>query len=434
MFGGRLIAALRRPAMIAVISIAAIAAFGNVMVDLPGRSLRQDFSNYYASAWAIRHGIDPYTTNLTPVGEELGLETGSMIYAADTPTFLLAMEPLTRLSPTAAFWIWSVLNLAALAAAMYLLLGNRPGIPPRDVWLLAALALMFMPVGYNFFWGQTQVLILFLMVVAMHAMETERDALAGLAIAIAGLLRAYPLLLLGYFLFRRRWRALEYGIFATLAGALITVICLGLQQSLSFVNGANWVIRDSQTSREAVISMGPFVSRILSHLYGQPPNLWIRRLASSAATAFVLYITALVSMRVPARSDPEWRIYSLWIVAAVMLSPLAWHHYLLLLIIPFVQIVAAANLGRTSARALWAAAASYMLSSFSLALFIYFESPPRKELDLRFPWLVSALLETGFLSILAAYFAAYWFAADLVHPETNRPNCEESFHLVERGA
>src|SRR5262249_13951029 len=207
-------------------------------------------------------GLDPYTMNLSALGDRLGLETGPLIHAADTPTFLLCFEPLTLLSPATAFWIWTSLNLVALAIAIGLLLVRRPCLDASTACLLGALTLGFYPIGWNFYWAQTQILTLALMVSAMRAMENERDAIAGLMIAVAGLLRAFPFLLLGYLVLRRNWKALEYAIGATIAGGLLTVAFLGFAVCLSFLDGALWVSNQDRMTFPFVISLAPFVSRM----------------------------------------------------------------------------------------------------------------------------------------------------------------------------
>src|SRR5260370_18175054 len=130
---------------------------------MPGRWHRRDFSNYYESAWALRRNIDPYFTNLTPIGTQLGLETNWLVHASETPPFLICFEPLTRLRPRVAFWIWTAINFSALATAMYLLLAYRRALVGRTALLLAALMLISAPVCLNFYWGQSQLIILALM-------------------------------------------------------------------------------------------------------------------------------------------------------------------------------------------------------------------------------------------------------------------------------
>jgi hypothetical protein len=72
--GDRIASAMRQPAILAVVSICALLVLTGTLTKMRGQWHRRDFSNYYESAWALRHGIDPYSTNLTPVGAQLGLE------------------------------------------------------------------------------------------------------------------------------------------------------------------------------------------------------------------------------------------------------------------------------------------------------------------------------------------------------------------------
>jgi hypothetical protein len=415
MNGERIAATMRQPAILAAAWICALLMLAGTASKMPAQWHRRDFSNYYESAWALRHGIDPYATFLTPIGAQLGLETGGLLHASETPPFLLCFEPLTRLQPRTAFWIWIALNFFALALAMYLLLAYRRDLSGRTAWLLAGLLLMSAPVSLNFYWGQSQLIVLALMVSAMHAMERERDGAAGLLIAIAGLLRAYPLLLVGYFLFRQKWRALAFAIGGITAGSLVTIAALGLPQTIGFIHAASWLTDNYLVNRVDNLSLGPFVSRTFWTLSGTTLGSstdWIRRAAIAIADLLVLGVTIRTTLAEANRGDPDWRIYSLWIAASLMLTPVGWHHYLVLLAIPFVQMVAAAEQGRSSSRAVWMAAISYLLAAVSIRVFNRFLVAPPTAFQLSFPWLARVLEETSFIALLTGYIASYWFAID----------------------
>ena len=293
---------MRQPAILAVVWLCALLVLIGTLSRMPAQWHRRDFSNYYESAWALRHGIDPYSTNLTPFGAQLGLETNWLVHASETPPFLICFEPLTRLRPRVAFWIWTAINFSALATAMYLLLAYRRALSGRTALLLAALMLMSAPVNLNFYWGQSQLIILALMVVAMRAMDRNRDGTAGLMIAIAALLRAYPLLLVGYFIFRRKWRAVMFATAGIAAGGFATVAILGLPQTLSFVHGALWLTDYRVVSRVDNLSLGPFVSRMFWSLTGTAPGSsadWIRRAAIAIADVVVLGLTIRATLARP---------------------------------------------------------------------------------------------------------------------------------------
>jgi hypothetical protein len=413
--GERIAAAMRQPAILAVIWICALLVLIGTLTKMPGQWHRRDFSNYYESAWALRHGIDPYSTNLTPIGEQLGLETNWLVHASETPPFLLCFEPFTWPRPRIAYWIWTALNFSALAIAMCLLLAHRRDLNGRTALLLAGLMLMSAPVNLNFYWGQSQLIILALMVAAMRAMERERDGAAGLLIATGALLRAYPLLLVGYFVVRRKWRAVIFAIAGIAAGGFTTVTILGLSQTLSFLHGALWLTDYRVVNRVDDLSLGPFVSRMFWAITGTAPPSpvdWVRLAAIATADVVVLGLTIRATLADADRRDPDWRIYSLWIATAIMLTPVGWHHYLVLLAIPFVQMVASAAQGRSGSRAIWMAALAYLLSAISLRAFSRFMVPPPTAFQLTLPWLARALEETSFIALLTGYIAAYWFATD----------------------
>jgi hypothetical protein len=406
---------MRQPAILTVVWICALLMTIGTLAKLPGRWHGRDFSDKYESAWALRNGIDPYPTDLTPIARRLGLETGGLIHASDTPAFLLCFEPLTLVSPARAFWIWTSINFLALAIAMYLLLVNRRGLSARTAWLLAGLILMSAPVSLNFYWGQSQLIVLLLMACAMRAMERGRDGAAGLIVAAAALLRAYPVLLVGYFIVRRKWRSVAFATAGIAAGALVTIAALGFAQTLSYVHGASWVTGYSMMNRVDNLSLGPFVTRMFWAATGESPGSsaeWIRRAGVVAADLIVLGITIRATLAEANDGDRDWRGYSLWVATAIMLSPVGWHHYLVLLTIPFVQIVASTENGRSSSRALWMAAICYLLTPISLVAFNRFLMPPPTSLQLAFPWLARLLEETGFVALLTGYVAAYWFATD----------------------
>ena len=86
-----------------------------------------------------------------------------------------------------------------------------------------------------------------------------------------------------------------------------------------------------------------------------------------------------------------------------MLSPTAWFHYLLLMLIAFAQMASAARRGRISDRALWMAVGSYLLTG-AVGIVLGIAAPESKLFD------VTRQFE--FLCLLMIFVAAYWFAVD----------------------
>src|SRR5216684_590749 len=221
---------LSRPHEVVIIWLGVIFHSMALIHRLPSRITQFDFSIYYASALALHENLDPYTTDLESVGGGLGLEIDPIHYATDPPTFLLMIEPLARMPLRRAFWVWNGLNLAALIAAVILLLYSS-SLDTRLKWALAALALLYAPVGEHFFYAQNKILVLFLLAAMMRCMERRHDAAAGLILGFAGAIRGFPLLLAGYLFMQRRTRALVWtGVGLALCG-LVTVALLGVHQT-----------------------------------------------------------------------------------------------------------------------------------------------------------------------------------------------------------
>src|SRR5208282_2360971 len=118
------------------------------------------------------------------------------LHLDETPTWGLFLIPLTFLSPENAYWTWQALNMLALAGALLLLIGDLgPG--GVDGWAMAALMVLYPPIAIGISRGRGEMILLFLFALALVAIRRRRDTAAGVALAIAALLRAYPLGMLG---------------------------------------------------------------------------------------------------------------------------------------------------------------------------------------------------------------------------------------------
>jgi hypothetical protein len=120
--GAGIAAALNQWPLVVVLLAAALVRITLLLINLQGHYAKLDFSSYYEGAFAMRHGLNPYTMNLTAIGERLGLQTGDMFHIAETPAFLASFEPLSLLAPRAAYLTWMALNAGAFVAAMTMLL------------------------------------------------------------------------------------------------------------------------------------------------------------------------------------------------------------------------------------------------------------------------------------------------------------------------
>jgi hypothetical protein len=400
---------LLRAAMLVPLWTAVVIGLVILIAALPSRARKWDYSIYYSSALAMRQGMNPYTTDLTPLARSLGFELDKINHATDPPTFVMCFVPVTLLTPRPGFYVWTALNGFSFLLALFLLFCWTPGLD-RDVALaIAALTILFPPVIDHLVWGQNKMLVLLMFVLMLRWMERGKDASAGLILAFASLLRVFPLLMVGYLILMKRWRVLAYTMVGLVAGGLVTVALVGVGHSISFLLASGYLTQQWAQALPGNIAIPTTVSRMFWYFFGVHLGVtldWARRAASWAAELALLGLTVKATVARPSRDDPDGRLFSLWIMTAILVSPTSWFYYLVLLTIPMVKVSAAAANNRTSARALWAGVACYTLAWLYFTL-VDMHSPELALHPDALVWRVGAS-PVGLL----AYLSLYWFAVD----------------------
>ncbi len=392
-----LTAALNRPLLLGTLWLLAISHLAWVFTRLPARTNKIDFGYYYVGSAALHRGLDPYMVDLKPLSEKLGLDLDSPIRFAETPTFLLAIRPLALLPPATAYWLWWSMSFGALCLSLILLL-RRVG---AGALTLGAFMLLYSPLTEHLLLGQSQIFVLLLLTVFLLALEGQNDILAGSMYALAGALRAYPLTMGAYLLLTRRWRALLVSIagFAIITSVAFWVI--GWRLTVSWVNSVSAAVGYGLNPED--IAINAFVSRFFWYFFGSTLRGLLEACRYAAIVAAQLTLLTL-SARATLRCPHRWS-FSVWVSTTILLSPIAWTHFLILLFIPFCELAAAANQKLCSGRAIWAMIASYALTT---ALYIVMSLMPTDRAFRAWVWIGQGLA----ISALFAYVSTYWLAID----------------------
>ena len=356
----------------------------------------RDFVGYYLPADLLRQKINPYA----------GTSWG------DTPSWLLCFEPLTLLARFTAYKLWFFVNLSAFAITLILLL-RHCALEATDKWILAALIVLYPPIACNFWFAQSEVFLLFLLVLFILELQHGRDVSAGMILAAASLLRAYPVGLIGYLAARRKWKAFRYTIVGYIAGMIITTTFVGTEVVTTYILniiGPHSLNQPIGFLRHPTnLSLGWFVRFVLLHGFGIAE---LSTLASSLALIAGLIAGAFAFVATSRLDDDfDWRGYSLWVVTVSILSPIMWGQFMACFVIVFVAI---AN-GPASRRTVIAAAGSYVilvafgglhgyplnfLPEFAQA---YFASNIR---------VLHVLPESVTVSLILLYLSCCWFVFD----------------------
>ena len=212
----------RQAVAVALCILAALYIFGAYR-QLPAIPSYGDFDAYYLSAAQLLKGINPYLTT----------QMHNDVTVSDTPTWLLCFEPLAKLTRITAYWTWFWINVSAVFLSIGLLI-RELDISGADAAIVAALLVMYPPLAENFWYGQSEIFLSLVLVLMLVALRRNHDRLAGLSLAAAALLRAYPLGLVGYLLILRRWRALGWIGIGLLIGGVVTIALVGWDTVATF--------------------------------------------------------------------------------------------------------------------------------------------------------------------------------------------------------
>jgi hypothetical protein len=308
----------------------------------PPKSPPNDFFQEWCSARFFLDGLPVYSPQEEGLRRYLGQHRDRSlafnVLNAHPPTSVLAALPFAGLGYQDACLTWNLLSLAALAASLWLVARQlRLAFSPWDVLPFLALLLMCYPLRKQNTFGQFNLFLLLLIVGAWAAGRTRRDGLAGALLGTAAAVKLFPAFLFLYFLVGRRWRALTAG---ALALAWWTALTAGVLGPASYRDYVQRVLPHLEIYRAAWpnASLVGFWHKLFQggQTLGHTAPLWysplFARLASGLSFLAVVLVVAVVShRRQGGRAD---HAFGLAVTAMLLLSPVTWDHYFLLLLLP----------------------------------------------------------------------------------------------------
>lgn len=233
------------------------------------------------------------------------------------PFFALVFVPFATLDLVPSYAAWSLVSIACLATAIWLLLGM---VGLRDRWrAVACIVFGFAPVYLGLVGGQNSSVALLLYVLIYRALSRGRYGAAG-AWAALGLFKPqlfllFPLL----FLVTRRWRAL--GTYCTVAAVLglVSIVIVGPDGVVSWVH----ILFSNNLEAGIALKQGFRMHSLKSFFDLLLPTNAAFALALSVVVSLALAVT-LVRL---AASTSAWRpaslpwLYALICVLGVLVDP-----------------------------------------------------------------------------------------------------------------
>ncbi|MGZ6241664.1 MAG: glycosyltransferase family 87 protein [Candidatus Binataceae bacterium] len=391
--------------------VATVYAFAFYCQLPPAPSTFHDFPAYYIPAKQLLRGANPYLISLPGV-----------LAPADTPTWLLCFEPLAALMPHTAAWAWFWINVLALLFSLLLLI-KEAGFRGSEAIIVAAICLMYPPIASNLWFGQSEIFLCLFVALMLVALRHGYDGLAGMSLAAAALLRAYPFGLIAYLLVLRRWRALGWTAVGVTVGGLLTVLFVGWRTVETYVDligmsrgvgifglTATLHVPGGLMKHPANLNLGAFVKWLYDRTASRSVPLAVSIfgvLAEIAAVVAGFHATVGIDP-----DDSDWRGFGLWIVTLSLISPLSWYFYFCCFLPLIIGMAAAWRRGYLPSAALYAFVAAYLigtvLPTYGHPLYPFFEAAI-KSMREKHPHIDHAISEKEFAALILTWLAAYLF-------------------------
>jgi hypothetical protein len=309
---------------------------------------RLDFFQEWASARNVWNSLPAYTQHRITLERYLGVhvpdDSALLIEVnAHPPSSVLFALPLSFLSYSHALLAWNVLSLGALAASLWLIVRGLQ-IPFAGWSLLPILVLLWicLPLREHIIQGQLNLLILLLLTGTWTLDRSGRPFWAGTLLGVATVLKLFPGFLCVYFALRRQWTLLAGGFVAILFLSALTGAVLGFG---TYAVYAQDVLPQVEWFRAGWnnASLTGFWSKLFDPV---PENvrLWWRTeplfySPVAARAAFFCSAALLVALLARAVKKGHSRAYhdqtfGLAVTAMLLLAPVAWEHYLVILVLP----------------------------------------------------------------------------------------------------
>lgn len=268
------------------------------------------------------------------------------------PPFAILMVPFALLPVFWASLIWYILSVILIAGAVrfcvrmvrdaYRYDGDTFWlyvVPPfLVIWLLTS-ALQH---------GQTTPVLLWLVIAGLAYQARGRELFGGACPAGAILLKVTPVLLLAYFVWRKRWRFVAATVAAMAVGALVLPAAVyGWHGNLAHWH--KWISRvaapatQSESDRESAALYETLLNPNMSNNQSLQTVLW--RLTGSpkargvATGVLAVMAGVIVCVGWRRREDNELIILGAVIAWAALVPPVAWSHHFMVLLLPLTVLV-----------------------------------------------------------------------------------------------
>ena len=333
-----------------LIALIVISLFGQTFVDRlkPSQFEVLDFYQEWSSARSLMTGRSIYAPLSETIGPYLGLakEPGTEWHWSvnvHPPTSVLLGIPFQTTDYWNAFLAWNLTSLAALAISLGLIF-HELKIRFTATCVLPVLAglLLFEPLWQQTIQGQLNLMLLLMLTGVWVADRRDQPVVAGTLAGLALATKLFPGFLFLYFLFQRRWKALIAGTISVVAFTTLTVLLAGTEAYVTYWNDV-FPTTGQWWSAWNNASLAGFWFKLFSaeqygrHLTPLVESMVIARIGTMVSWGIVLVILLPIVWKAGNQEERD-HAFGLSLTAMLLVSPVTWEHYFLLLFLPLTLV------------------------------------------------------------------------------------------------
>lgn len=328
-----------------VLLLGGLALYGQDVVRVTLFPNRQHVFDYYqewssARSWWLGEPVYQLTRE-TRLRDFPGTDPRSpwlLGYNVHPPTSVLVTLPLGRLNYFDSLIVWNALCLLAFFWAWCVIARNP--VAPWSFWtwcVLGALLLWGSPFWQQIRLGQLNPILLLCLAKGWQATQRRHAVRAGFWLGWAAAIKLFPAFVGLYFLFRRDWKMLFWCIAWGLVITALTVGVLGLQTFEDYVTqvmpeAVEWRSSRSNASFSGLcfklFDPGPRGGKIQPLLHNP---LWARVAIGMGGLVVLGALWRACRRTLPDSHQRQNLGFGLTLIAMLLLSPVTWEHYFLLL-------------------------------------------------------------------------------------------------------
>jgi hypothetical protein len=296
----------------------------------------RDFGGFYAQAQRAIDGLDPYAPVTPPGGSEL-----KAFRNLNPPHFHLLMMPFGLVPAAAAFGAWIALSVGALIVSLRITLrALRMHADYRTVVWSTILLAAAGPTLAQLATGQVAWMLALPVTAAWACARRGEWTRGGLLLGIAASFKPFLWIFLPYLVLRRRWRAAGAALAGAVALWMAGLVAFGVSAWFGYLNALGSI------TWAAYIINGSIYGFLERLVYGAGGN-WPLAPLPALDTVSVFWGWAALSGAVGAAT--AWRLsrgpdqdvdrdFLVVLTACLLISPLGWSYYLILLVGPLIAV------------------------------------------------------------------------------------------------